>query len=104
MKLIWVKKLRMTQIYIFEQDIKVVLNLIVVILVHTINRVSITFPPKVSIFKLLLALNHDYMNFLNRTLSFLVERSENEFAAPSNRWSGRKSKNFRSKNLQMNSN
>ena len=44
------------------------------------------------------------MNFLNRTLSFLVERLENEFATPSNRWSGEKVNNFRSENLQMNSN
>ena len=53
--------------------------------------------------KLLLDLAyHDCMNFLNRTLSFLVqkaERSKNEFATLSNRWSGRKSEKCKVKNL-----
>ena len=34
------------------------------------------------------------MHFPNRTLSFLVKRSKNDFATPSNRWSGRKSEKF----------
>ena len=43
------------------------------------------------------------MHFVNRTPTFLVERSKNKFTTPSNR-EVEKVKNFRSKDLQINSN